>query len=72
MGPVKILLLQNNIQKAICWTFIRYLSKDFFACQICSNTWRLIYCFINLFLRAGPVSFLSDMTRGHGEADIVL
>ena len=22
-GPVNILLLQNNIQKAVCWTFIR-------------------------------------------------
>ena len=22
-GPVKILLLQSNIQKAVCWTFTR-------------------------------------------------
>ena len=69
---MKILLLQNDIQKAVCWAFIRLLSKDFFAFQVCSNTWCLIYCFINLFLRAGPVSSLSNMTKGPGDTDIVL
>jgi len=64
--------VKNNIQKAVCWTFIRKLSEDFFACQVCSNTWHLIYCFINLFLRAEPVSSLSEMTKGPGDTDIVL